>query len=157
MLPVGDDFHVDTTDDYEDEVIRALGDVQLGKRIIALKNDKYPYATIPELIYLDWLDRKGERYTFQAQLFGGWRGGGLVPDFVVSRGGQARAILVNGTYWHQTPGKTTKDASDKLRLLNSYFNGVIITNVVIIWESRLMSSSRDQVMEASLVGIEMGP
>jgi hypothetical protein len=117
-------------------------------------NNKHPYGTVPELIMLDFLEQKGERYKYQAQLYGGWRSGGLIPDFVVSRGGQARALLINGNYWHNVPGKREKDAADKLRILNSYFDGERISAVTIVWESRLMGSGRNAVMQDAIVGIE---
>jgi hypothetical protein len=122
--------------------------------VTSMKRDKHPYGTVPELIMLDFLEMKGERYKYQAQLYGGWRSGGLIPDFVVSRGGQARALLINGTYWHNVPGKREKDASDKLRILGSYFDGELITGVTIVWESRLMGPGRNSVMEDALAGIE---
>jgi hypothetical protein len=154
LLPVGDDFHVDTTDDFYDRLSSALKNDQLARKVVNLIKDKHPYGTVPEMIMLDFLEQKGERYKYQAQLYGGWRSGGLVPDFVVSRGGQARALLVNGSYWHNVPGKREKDAADKLRLLNSYFDGELITGVTIVWESRLMGAGRNTVMEDALVGIE---
>ena len=76
---------------------------------------------------------------------------------MVSRGGTSRAILINGDYWHNIPGKREKDASDKLRLLNSYYEGEVITSVIIVWESRLMGPGREQTMQNALAGIEDGP
>jgi hypothetical protein len=154
MLPAGDDFITDTTDDFQDRLAAELKDDHLARKVISLMNNKHPYGTVPELIMLDFLEQKGERYKYQAQLYGGWRSGGLIPDFVVSRGGQARALLINGNYWHNVPGKREKDAADKLRILNSYFDGERISAVTIVWESRLMGSGRNAVMQDAIVGIE---
>jgi hypothetical protein len=155
LLPSGGMTQVDVTPDEEQELARVLKDEKLARRVVSLQQE-HPYGTVPEMLLLDFLQQKGERYKYQAQLFGGFRSGGLVPDFVVSRGGSSRAILVNGSYWHNVPGKREKDASDKLRLLNSYYEGELITSAVIVWESRLMAPSRDVTMEAALAGVEMG-
>jgi hypothetical protein len=154
LLPVGDDSHVDMTDDFYDELARALKNDQLAKKVTNLIKDKHPYGTVPEMIMLDFLEMKGERYKYQAQLFGGWRSGGLIPDFVVSRGGQARSLNIQGDYWHTVPGKREKDASDKLRMIGTYFDGELITGVTFVWEHALMGASRMSVMEDALVGIE---
>lgn len=154
LLPVGDDLHVDMTDDFYDELARALKNDQLARKVTNLIRDKYPYGTVPEMLMLDFLEMKGERYKYQAQLYGGWRSGGLIPDFVVSRGGQARALNIQGDYWHNVPGKREKDAADKLKMLGSYFDGELITGVTFVWESRLMGPGRGAVMEDALVGIE---
>lgn len=155
LLPVGDDQDADVTDDYEQELARALKDDALAKKIVNLKKNKHPYGTVPELIMVDFLEQKGERYKYQAQLYGGWRSGGLIPDFVVSRNGSGRALLIQGVFWHNVPGKREKDAADKLRMLNAYFDGELITDVIYVWENRLMSSDRNSVMENALSGIEM--
>lgn len=158
-LPPGINEQFDVTNDQEVELARVLRDDALARRIISLQNKDYPYGTMPELIMVDYLQKRGERYKYQAQLFGGWRSGGLIPDFVVSRAGLARAILINGNYWHNVPGKKVKDASDKLRLLNSYFDGDKITDVTIVWESQLMqpNPAREAVMQDAITGIEHGP
>jgi hypothetical protein len=155
LLPAGLNTFIDVVDDEEQELARALNDDRLARRIMRLKRGDYPYGTVPELIMLDFLMEKNERYKYQAQLFGGWRSGGLVPDFVVSRGGTARALLINGNYWHKVPGKQEKDASDKLRLTGSFYDGEVISDVTIVWESRLMSHERRATMEQALQGVEM--
>jgi hypothetical protein len=158
-LPSGMNEQFDTTDDREVEIARVLRDDALAKRIVKLQSTIYPYGTVPELIMVDFLMKKGERYKFQAQLYGGWRSAGLVPDFVVSRAGTAHALLINGNYWHNLPGKRTKDASDKLRLLNSYYDGEVIKSATIVWESQIMqpNPARDNVLGDAIAGIERGP
>jgi hypothetical protein len=154
-LPIGVNTEFDTTPDEEQELARALKDDRLAKRVISMKEKKHPYGTVPELIMLDYLEERGERFTYQAQLFGGFRAGGLVPDFVVSRSGTGLALNIQGNFWHNVPGKRVKDTADKLRMLNTYYNGDVIRKVIFVWESRLMSTSRREVMSAALDGVEM--
>lgn len=155
-LPQGFRERLDLTDDRVDRLARVLGDEKLAKRVYSMQDGDYPYATVPELIMVDFLESRGERYKFQAQLYGGYRQGGLVPDFVVQRSGRARALLINGIYWHNIPGKREKDASDKLRLLGQYIDGDLITDVTIIWESRIVDDpERERNMQLALEGTEV--
>lgn len=147
-----EDFFVDNS--WEDRVARETGDRPLAKRLSNLRKE-FPYGTVPELITLDWLRGKNERYIYQAQLYGGWVAGGLVPDFVVLSRGRAMAWLVNGNYFHDRPGKREKDEADKLRLLGANINGVEIQKVVILWESRLLRDS-EATLEDALAGFERG-
>jgi len=158
-LPAGLNTQFDVTEDDVNEIAKLLGDDALARRVRQLQHSRFPYGTVPELIMVDFLEKRGERYKYQAQLFGGWRGGGLVPDFVVSRGGKGRAILINGNYWHNIPGKKVKDAADKLRLINAFYEGELITEADIIWESKIMQPNpgRERALDNVLVGIEEGP
>jgi hypothetical protein len=156
LLPKGFRERFDLTDDRVDRLAYVLNDERLAQRVIDMQDGDYPYGTVPEMIMLDFLQAKGERYKFQAQLYGGWRRGGLVPDFVVSRGGRARALLINGIYWHNIPGKKQKDVADKLRIVNQYFDGDLITDATIIWETRIVDDpERERNMQLALEGIEL--
>ncbi len=161
IKPLLDGINVefDVTPDDVNELARVIGDDSLARRLRKMQREKFQYATIPELMLVDYLDRIGERYTFQAQLYGGHRRGGVVPDFVLTRGTVGRAILVNGNYWHNVPGMQQKDEADKLRLKGSYFEGVRIEDTVILWESRLMQPNpgREQAIQDAVQGIELGP
>lgn len=142
-------------DEFEDRVARDTGDRKLAQRVSRLRL-KYPYGTVPELITLDWLEGRNERYIFQAQLFGGWVEGGLVPDFTVHQMGRTFAWLVQGTFWHNKPGRPGIDAANKMRLEGSYVNGQKINKVIEIWETRIMRNHKE-VLENALAGYEMGP
>lgn len=155
-LSAGENLRLDVTDDEVQELANVLNDEKLAKRVVNMRRTKHPYGTVPEMIMVDYLDSVGERYKYQAQLYGGWRAGGLVPDFVVSRGGRGRAILINGLYWHNIPGKRVKDAADKLRILGSIYEGEMIGDVVAVWENRLMSEDRRRTMELAIAGVELG-
>lgn len=155
-LPTGLRERFDLTDDRVDRLANVLGDEKLAKRVYSMQDNDYPYATVPELIMVDFLEKRGERYKFQAQLYGGYRQGGLIPDFVVSRGGNSRALLINGIYWHNIPGKRQKDAADKLRLLGQYIDGDLISDATIIWESRIVDDpERERNMQLALEGTEL--
>lgn len=151
LLPAGDDLVTDVTDDFEQEVARALQDDRLAKRVVSLIQTKHPYGTVPEMIMLDFLEEKGERYKYQAQLFGGWRQGGIIPDFLV----RGNALFIQGVYWHNIPERRQKDASDKLRVLGQYFDGELIERATFVWEDKLMGANRRAVMELALQGIEL--
>lgn len=158
-LDFGHKSQFDVTPDDVNELASVIRDDNLARRIRKLQKDKYPYGTVPELLMLDYLDAHGERYKYQAQLLGGFRNGGLVPDFVVQRAGGWRALNIQGQYWHQVPGKMVKDAADKLRMIGLPYEGQPIVDVVFVWERRLMQPAvgRDQVMQNAVAGIEEGP
>lgn len=142
---------------HEQDVARALKDDDLTRRVLNLEK-AHPYGTVPEMLAMDWLDKNLAEYVYQAKVNGGYRPGGLVPDFLVKRAGEGLALLIHGDYWHNIPGKREKDETDKLRLIGSYSNGVRIDDAVIVWESRLMRSrqARDEAMENALQKIELG-
>jgi hypothetical protein len=145
----------DSTDDTEDRLARELKSRAMAKKVLGLKKE-YPYGTVPELLAMDWLRTNRERYVWQAQLYGGFRSGGIVPDFLVHRNSSITALLVQGNYWHNLPGMKTADESDRQRLLGTSYEGQRIKKVVFVWETRLMRS-RDDVMRHALSGIELGP
>jgi hypothetical protein len=153
---IGYNTQSDVTPDDIQVLAKIFRDDGLAKRVRQLQKDRYPYGTVPEMVMLDFLERKGETFHYQAQVMGGWRGGGLVPDFVVSRGGTQTAILIQGIYWHNLPGKREKDIADKLRLLGSYYEGKTIDNVVFVWETQIMQPNpkREIVLEDAIVAHE---
>lgn len=145
----------DTTNDEVDRLARELNDRGLAERIIRMRTNLYPYGTIPELLCVDWLDSQQIEYIYQAKMFGGYRSGGIVPDFLVRWGGGWLVILINGVYWHNLPGMVLADESDKVRMLGSDYQGFEIRAVVIVWESRLLSE-RESVMQAAIQGVDLG-
>ena len=158
LIPVGRNTGFDLHEDRLVELARIFGDEGLARRVLDLQKKRYPYATVPELVCLEFLERNHEKYTYQAQVLGGWRGGGLVPDFAVLRGGSYIALLIQGIYWHNVPGKREKDNSDKLRMLGTLYEGRPISHVVFVWENRLMTTNpaRERVLEDAVVGVETG-
>lgn len=126
--------------------------------MLGLKKE-FPYGTVPELLALDFLRSHREQYIYQAQLLGGFRPGGVVPDFLVMRNAAITALLIQGNYWHNLPGMKQADEVDKYRLLGTTYEGRRIQRVVFVWETRLISGreGRDSVMENALSGIELGP
>ena len=145
----------DPTDDTEDRLASELHSRGLAKKVLGMKKREFPYGTVPELLAIDFLRSNNEQYVYQAQLYGGFRPGGIVPDILLM-GPMVTAILINGNYWHNLPGMKSADESDKYRMLGTSYEGRKIKKVVMVWESRLMRS-RDEVMRSALQGIEMGP
>ena len=82
--------------------------------------------------------------------------GGLVPDFMLNKGGDALALLINGVYWHSGTPQRQHDETARIRLLGTKFAGLQIKYVVEVWDSKLFSN-RDATMEAAINGTELGP
>lgn len=157
-LPVFRDEKVKVVTDREKEIAQALHDDELAKRVVKLL-EKHPYATVIEMLAMDWLDKNLAEYVYQAQVNGGYRAQGAVPDFVLKDGNSEWiALLINGNYWHDVNNGHQNDVTDKLALTGSYYQGRIIAAVVIIWESRLMRSkqARDEAMLAATQRVELG-
>lgn len=134
------------------------GDEQLAKRILKLKAKMYKHyqGTIPELIIMDWLDRKGYKYEFQMWLLGGRAmRGGQVVDFAVDVGNRV-ILLEPQTYWHTRPGAAQRDAGQRLALLGIEVWGKP-TKLVEAWERRLFDKNlREAVLMAAMNGVELG-
>ena len=141
-------------DEFEDRLARDTGDRKLAQRVSRLKK-RYPYGTAPELITLDWLEGRNERYIFQAQLYGGWVQGGLIPDFIVFQRGYTAAWLIHGNYYHNRPGRQGVDRAAIMRIQGSYFGGQKIDKALVIWESQLLRN-RKAVLEDAMAGFERG-
>lgn len=138
----------DSTDDTLDRIVRILGDQRQAKRVWSWQQ-RYPNGTIPEMVVLDWLERHHIRYVYQAIAFGGRRRkGGLVPDFLVPEGGQARVIQVQGDYWHSRKRKGYYDTAVSMRLLGKMVEGYRVTDVVEVWESDLYRNTEVTMVKA---------
>jgi hypothetical protein len=139
----------------------ALGSESLAKRLIKLEaSGKYPDATLPELVALDWLTKNQYKHVFQQTLLGGRAlKGGQVVDIVVELGTGVVILEVQGNYWHSKPGMPQRDAAQRLALMNMSVYGKKVTAVIEVWESRLVQpvqSIRDDVMQCALMGIAKG-
>lgn len=155
----GDQYFQELSEPHVNEIFARLGrkarDYKLAKRVATLM-ETYPDGTIPELVTLDWLEQQKIPHTFQAWVYGGRsRKGGIIPDFVVEYGGRGMAWLIQGDYWHNRSEVAESDVSDKLRLIGTQFEGVIIEVVVELWENKVLNA-RPQIFELALVGIGMG-
>ena len=149
---------LDLVPEEEKNLIRRLGGDsearRLAKRIIKYKG-VYPTASYPELITYDWLDENGVRFIFQAHLFGGRSlRGGLVPDFLIQRGGFLTVWQIQGVYWHSQFGSRQRDDNAKLRYLGQEFNGNRINSVLNIWEDDIYEK-RPQVFLWAMSGLEL--
>lgn len=144
-------------DDALSRLAQELEDEQLAKKILKLK-EKFPDGTIPELIVMEWLDRRGYEYRFQAWVLGGRvLKGGQVLDFAVDVGLHAIILEVQGRYWHTRPGKLEIDDGQKLALLGIQIFGKDVGAVIEVWDTRLLDKrQKDRVMNLALAGIEVG-
>lgn len=150
-----------TAADGSDPALTALikrvgGDKDLAKRIMSLA-EKFPVATVPELIVYSFLQQHGYNFDFQAELFGGRRfEGGLLPDFVV-RGSNAEGIVfqVQGSHWHSISRKGFNDQTSQWRMLGQVVNGVTIKKVIEVWEDDLYMGRHVQTLFYALAGISL--
>lgn len=147
----------DTTDDVVARLTNVLGDRNLAKKLVNLKK-KFPLATFPELVAMEFLDRRGIRYEFQKALLGGRAiRGGQIVDFALDRGTHSIIWEIQGTFWHTRPGRSQLDEAQKFGLLGLSVFGKPVKAVVALWESRLMTKyKRNTVLEAGLTGQELG-
>jgi len=128
-----------------------LGSEKDAKRMATLA-EKYPSATLPELVTLDWLQRNGYVYEFQAPIFGGKQAGGTVMDFLVFQGNEALAWAVQGEYWHSQKKMVNRDKAIFLRLLGATVSGFRINAVVELWEEDVYSR-RPLIFYQAMAGI----
>lgn len=143
--------------DEEQRLANALGDQQLAKRVLKLK-ETYPDATFPELVTIDWLERRKKKWGFQVWAMGGRAiKGGQVLDLIVDAGAHIVVIEVQGNYWHNRPGQKRVDAAQRLVLMGIKIWGKPVRAVVEVWESKIMSKkTRDHALNQALLGIEVG-
>lgn len=159
-LDVGQETVANLVDDELARWTTALGSESLAKKLQKLRDKKYPDATLPELVCLEWLERKRYKFEFQVWLLGGRvLKGGQVVDVVVDVGARVMILEVQGNYWHTRPGAIQRDEGQKYALLGLTVWGKKVAGVIALWESRLVqpvASKREQVMQLAMRGIELG-
>ncbi len=136
------------------ELTLLLGDEDVAQRVIDLAQ-KFPLASLPELVVYDWLSREEYQFVFQGE-FGGGRTihGGAVPDFVVNWGGKGLVLRVQGEYWHTLPGQVEKDLGQKMQMMGQYVNGLRVAAIVDVWENDIYKR-REHTMQMAIAGIEL--
>lgn len=146
----------------DDEVLRLsdqLGDEALAKRVLKLQR-KWPKGTVPELICMDFLEKRRAVYGFQVWVIGGRKiKGGQVLDFVVDQGRSVHIWEVQGVYWHRRQDKMAADAGQRVALMGLRIWGKKVGMVIELWDSRLATdnrSKRRQVLEAAMQGRALG-
>lgn len=145
----------DSTPDELDRIKRVIPDETMAKRVFGLSL-KFPSGSLPEMIVLDWLRRYKIDHSYQALAFGGRRKrGGLVPDFLLPRGGRGLVLQVQGDYWHSVGLIGLKDADVRMRLVGKWVEGVKIHDVVEVWESDLYHGKHDRTLRMALNGVGM--
>ena len=148
-LPVEDMPTFEETEERELE--RRLRDEKAAKRIVKLR-EKFPYATLPELITYDWLHYHKYWFIFQAEIGQRTHKGSLIPDFVIARGGQGLAWQIQGEYWHKDEMVRARDKAVALALKGQSIAGLRISDVVELWEDDIYNK-RPQVFEQAMLGV----
>lgn len=147
------------TDERLARLTNQLGEQALAKRVLALQQ-KWPLGTVPELIVMDFLERRHFSYEFQFWVFGGRaRKGGAVLDFVIDVGTGVIAVWVNGNYWHGRAGRSEVDHAQRLAVMGIRIWGKRVSATVSIWESRIATNNkfkREQALNAMIQGKELG-
>lgn len=134
---------------------KEFGSDRLAGRIVSLQK-RFPAGSDIELATYDWLRMMGVPFAYQVEVFGGRRqAGGLVPDFVIRKGGTGLVWMVQGQYWHTREDALTRNAEARLRLLGQDLTGVRITDVVELWENQI-KTNRPHVWNQALAGIGIG-
>lgn len=147
----------DVTDSAEDRIYGSVKDRALARRVRALQ-DKFPAGSLPELVVMDWLDRRRVVYRYQVP-FGGGRSvrGGAVLDFVLPQGGGMLVWRVQGDYWHGKSAQEQYDYRQRVMLQRMKVEGQRIAGVVDLWSRRIEDQRlRDETLQAALRGVEMG-
>lgn len=142
--------------DKVQRLARELGgttaDYKLAKRVVNMMA-QFPAASAIELVTHDWLSANQIPFEFQATLYGGRRAdGGVIPDFVVQGAGGWVAWLINGEYWHSQAINQGRDEIARIKLVGTNYKGMIITDMVQLWERDVMRK-RPQVFQQGLLGI----
>lgn len=142
-----------------DEIAREIGGPEAQKVAAQVWNlfQKYPGATLPEMVTMEWLDREGQPYEFQVPVSGGHKKGGVVPDFMIPNGSGADIWLIQGDYFHSAEFQARyrqegRDALAKMRLLGQTIKGRKILRVVELEESDIYKL-RPQIFRDALAGI----
>lgn len=116
-----------------------------------------PAMTFPEAIYYYGLEKRRITFDYQSAMNGGRTElGGAVVDFILDMGSHAIGVLVNGNYWHNTPVQRARDFETKEIVTGQFWQGRIISTVIDVWESKLLSCDRDNAVDRSLHGEEVG-
>ena len=148
-------------DEARDVAYRICGDFQdslkIAKQYLSLReNPDYDGITLPEAVYLLWLESGQVEYVYQNQLYGGrLKFGGAVPDFLLVE--ENVMVLVQGEYWHNPanfPGKRERDEILITKMLGTVINGNVVSAVIQLWETDVLGCNRDFHFRNSLAGVE---
>lgn len=145
---------VNVAGDSFGDLVRLLGgNERLARRVTRLQR-QYPNGTVPELVTMDWLDANQQRYIYQLEVLGGRSaraGQGLVPDFLVYRGAEADAWLVQGEYWHSRYEQRSADKTAIAKLTRMMGNDLPLGSVIEVWEQDIYDHN-PAVFELALSG-----
>ena len=148
-------------DEAREVAYRICGDFQdslkIAKQFLTLReNPDYDGITLPEAVYMLWLEASQVEYVYQNQLYGGrLKFGGAVPDFLLVE--ENVMVLVQGEYWHNPanfPGKQARDELLITKMLGTIINGVLVSAVIQLWESDVLGCNREFHFRNSVAGVE---
>lgn len=126
-------------------------DWMAAQRIVGLAQ-KFPRATVPELLVYDFLTTGQHVFLFQQPVKGGrTEKGGLVPDFLVREPEGWVVWNVNGEYWHSGEPDKGRDNILASALVGTYVEGVPIKDLVVLWESDVYNR-RPDIFNRALIG-----
>ena len=142
-------------------ILGGTGDAhRTAQRVLKLQKEE-PAATLPELVTYDWLKSQSMRFVFQASMMGGRSAkGGMLPDFLISKGAWGLAWLIQGDYYHSAGFQSKFTQSDrdiiaKIKLKGQMYQGIRIDQVVDLWESDIYSK-RPHIFWLAIAGLEIG-
>lgn len=141
-----------------EELADEVGSYSLAKKLAVLQG-LLPNATIPELIAMEFLDRRGYEYQYQVPVGGGRaRAGGIVLDFLVSSGaGRAMGWRIQGKVIHSLRGRGELDAIQAASLRGSYVQGTKLEDLVDLYDTKLLDpGTREGTLEKATTGISVG-
>lgn len=123
------------------------GDEEVARSVWTLKQ-KFPTATIPELLAYNWLERNRYGFWYQVEMLGGRFRGGLIPDFVIFNSGRGLAWLVQGEYYHSerfqaAHSQQNRDINAELEIIGKYVAGVRVDTVVTLREEDIYDRRPD--------------
>lgn len=132
-------------------ILQRVQDTNLARRVYTLQQ-KFPHATIPELVTMDWLNRHNIIFRYQVPILGGRRlQGGRVPDFVILDTADAMVWAIQGDYFHTQRYNRGIDVAAMLRVMGQIVDGHKINRYVELWESDILGIP-DSVFTAAIAG-----
>ena len=132
-------------------------DYRQAQRILILERLS-PQSTLPERIAMDFLNENGVSYQTEVVANRG-AGAGARVDILLDKGGYGLVWEIQGSRWHNLPGKFEKDTARNLALLGQEVGGLKVQSVTKLWENRLVSATRsirENVLQNALLAIEVG-
>ena len=132
-----------------------LETIKIAKQFLTIKATRFKDMTLPEAVCFVLLEAEQETFEYQKEWNGGkLYHGGAVVDFWLPA--QQAVWRVQGNFWHSKPDRIAEDEVQRAALLQGSIDGIRITTVIDLWESKLLGCARKHVVRAALNGFELG-